>query len=121
MTGQVKEDIITRFGELGVIVKDGCIGFKPQLLSKDEFLDTELDWKINERIIKLRKRELGFSLCGIPVIYSLGNSKSITIEMTRSEKKVLTNTHWIDSQISKLIFNRTGSIRCIRVELPENA
>ena len=38
MTGQVKEEILTRFGELGVCVEDGVIHFKPSLLRKAEFL-----------------------------------------------------------------------------------
>jgi len=37
MTGQVKEDIITRFGELGLVIENGCIHFTPRLLLKSEF------------------------------------------------------------------------------------
>lgn len=32
MTGQVKEDILSRFGELGVRVSDGTLGFDPTIL-----------------------------------------------------------------------------------------
>ena len=32
MTGQVKEDILSRFGELGVTVKNGQLSFDPVLL-----------------------------------------------------------------------------------------
>ena len=38
MTGQVKEDIICRFGELGVRVRDGRVSFRPTLLSENEYL-----------------------------------------------------------------------------------
>ena len=38
MTGQVKEDILSRFGELGIIVEDGKITFNPGLLRKTEFI-----------------------------------------------------------------------------------
>ncbi|MFZ1290654.1 MAG: hypothetical protein WAR79_11225, partial [Melioribacteraceae bacterium] len=41
MTGQVKEDILTRIGELGVKMKDGKLVFEPHLLSKNEFLQKE--------------------------------------------------------------------------------
>ena len=34
MTGQVKEDIISRFGELGVEVHDGCLFIRPRLLQR---------------------------------------------------------------------------------------
>ena len=38
MTGQVKEDILCRFGELGVFVKEGKVGFNPKLLRRYEFV-----------------------------------------------------------------------------------
>jgi hypothetical protein len=38
MTGQVKEEILTRWGELGVAVQDGRLHFSPTLLRDDEFL-----------------------------------------------------------------------------------
>jgi hypothetical protein len=36
MTGQVKEEILTRWGELGLRVKDGCVHFNPVLLDEQE-------------------------------------------------------------------------------------
>ncbi len=39
MTGQVKEEILTRFGELGVRVEAGAVRFAPVLLHAREFLD----------------------------------------------------------------------------------
>ena len=38
MTGQVKEDILCRFGELGYYVKKGCLGFYPDILNLEEFI-----------------------------------------------------------------------------------
>jgi hypothetical protein len=38
MTGQVKEDVLARWGELGVEVRDGRLGFAPTLLPRAEFL-----------------------------------------------------------------------------------
>ena len=40
MTGQAKEDILIRFGELGVEARDGRLRFEPRLLHRDELLDT---------------------------------------------------------------------------------
>ena len=42
MTGQVKEDIICRFGELGLVVQDGCIRFHPGLLRKMNSLQQQM-------------------------------------------------------------------------------
>src|ERR1019366_1561053 len=38
LTGQVKEDILCRMGELGLFVEAGQICFRPALLRRDEFL-----------------------------------------------------------------------------------
>ena len=38
MTGQVKEEIITRMGELGCFIDNGQLEFNPKLLRRSEFL-----------------------------------------------------------------------------------
>ena len=53
MTGQVKEDIISRWFELGVFVANGQILFFPIMLSQNDFKDGELH----------------FTYCGVPVTY----------------------------------------------------
>ncbi|MEM6773173.1 MAG: hypothetical protein AAF597_21550, partial [Bacteroidota bacterium] len=40
MTGQVKEDILSRIGEFGVTVANGKIAFLPRLLRRSEFLNS---------------------------------------------------------------------------------
>jgi len=120
MTGQVKEDIISRWGELGVFIEDGCIGFNPRLLSRNEFLESEKEWEINKQTIKLNRGELGFSICGTPVIYGLGNSTSVSIELFESEEVISICSHLIDKQFSKQVFMRNGKIKCIRVVLQES-
>ena len=82
MTGQVKEDILSRFGEMGVLVKQGKIHFHPTIMKRDEFLSearifkyTNLD---NEIIsLNLEKDMLGFTICQVPVIYHVSNKNSI--------------------------------------------
>ena len=68
MTGQVKEDILSRFGELGVYVKDGVLGFKPTILRKEEFLNepktfTYTDVNQQRRMLQLSKDSLSFTYC----------------------------------------------------------
>ncbi len=38
MTGQVKEDILSRFGELGVRIENGALHFDTTLLKEEEYL-----------------------------------------------------------------------------------
>ncbi len=64
MTGQVKEDILSRFGELGVRVKDGKVSFRPTLLRDDEYLPDGT---------------LTFSYCGAQIIYHRGQGDGITL------------------------------------------
>ncbi len=120
MTGQVKEDFMIRLGELGVIIEDGRIKFRPRLMSTGEYLESETDWHVNGHMIRLRKGEMGFTLCGTPVIYRLGNASSIVIELSKEETVELPHKHLLDSSLSKHVFYRTGNIRCIRVEFQKD-
>ena len=55
MTGQVKEDIISRWFELGVSVHDGQLSFCPRMINPEDYLNGELH----------------FTYCGAYVIYRL--------------------------------------------------
>ena len=68
MTGQVKEDIISRFFELGVSVHDGQISFYPTMLTDADFVNGELR----------------FTYCGTPVIYRKGAHKGLTLTKEQS-------------------------------------
>ena len=68
MTGQVKEDILVRFGELGVFVNEGRLSFNPRLLRKDEFRLQEGIFKYRtynggNGEIKLAPGQLAFTCC----------------------------------------------------------
>ena len=85
MTGQAKEDILIRFGELGVEARDGRLRFEPRLLHRDEFLDapyrfTSLDIDGSEATWDLPADSLAFTYCQVPVCYQLGDRPSIRME-----------------------------------------
>jgi hypothetical protein len=74
MTGQVKEEILTRFGELGVRVEKGIVRFRPLLLRAREFRTEggsygHLDLDGRTRPIEVPAGALAFSFCQVPVIY----------------------------------------------------
>ena len=84
MTGQVKEEIITRMGELGCIVNRGKLIFNPSLLRKSEFLKERSDFSyvnVHQELckIELMKNQLAFTYCQVPVVY----------ELTSREEKIL--------------------------------
>ena len=77
MTGQVKEEILTRRGELGVRVDGGTLGFRPTLLQAHEFCDrpttfTHVDVAGDEQTLDLPAGSLAFTVCQVPVVYRHG-------------------------------------------------
>lgn len=124
MTGQVKEDIISRFGELGVFVKNGKLYFNPCLLRKDEFLSKNtifnyVDVNAKENTIQLPENSLCFTYCQIPIVYKISNKNHIEIVFNDSNtihfEKLL-----IDENISSKVFKRTGEINQITVSILES-
>ena len=112
MTGQVKEELLTRRMELGIRFSSGEIHFKPSLMLDDE-------WPTQPRENQLLQRELSagevfFQLCGVPVLYATGSSASI---------KVLTVDGVTDFRIgvaaewSQRPFARDGSVAELHITL----
>ena len=121
MTGQVKEDVLSRIGELGVFVKEGKISFSPSLLRESEFVQTSTKFHYTaiskeEISIDLQKGSLCFTYCQIPIIYKNTNEESITIFFTDDRVEKL-NDLTLGENISKLIFERTGKVDRIEVSV----
>ena len=124
MTGQVKEDILCRFGELGVFVNNGEILFNPVLLQKEEFLKEPeifnyIDVEGNEKAIELEQNTLGFTYCQIPVIYQLASKENIQITF-KDAGKINIDGFALDKETSKKIFERTGEVEKLVVFIKEN-
>ena len=114
MTGQVKEDVITRFGELGVFVKQGELYFNPCLLRKEEFLSKETSFEYlslfrGSQSITIPSNSLAFTYCQVPIIYHISDKDHLEIifkDGTSSKIDALV----IDRITSEKIFKRTGDI-----------
>ena len=120
MTGQVKEDILSRFGELGVFVHDGKIQFKPSLLRKEEFLKEQKLFKYTDvngasKEIVLEKDSLCFTYCQIPIVYKLSDNEGL--EIIHSDSKIELDNLVLSTLLSKKVFERTGEIDQIIVSL----
>ncbi|CAM1371638.1 hypothetical protein [Tenacibaculum xiamenense] len=121
MTGQVKEDVLSRFGELGVFVTDGKLYFDPCLLRKDEFLSKPRSFKyvgLNEELkeIQLNEKMLGFTYCQVPIIYRISNESKLEVLESDGSKSVLKGLK-LDSEASKKVFSRSGEISQIIVDI----
>ncbi len=121
MTGQVKEDILSRFGELGVVVKKGILEFNPRLLKEDEFLKDSKTFNYTDvnnetKAIAIDKKSICFTYCQVPIIYKLSDKNSTSVQLrdnTTKDFKVLA----LDETTSKMLFGRTGEIDRILVSL----
>ena len=121
MTGQVKEDILSRFGELGVFVKDGKLQFNPRLLRGEEFLESSQSFEYTDlsnqvRTIELEKGSICFTYCQIPIIYRLSDHNGIEI-IPINNTIIEFDSLSLDTETSKKVFERTGEINQIIVSL----
>lgn len=121
MTGQVKEDILTRIGELGVKMKDGKLQFQPSFLKKEEFLlkDTEVTFVMldgSKKVMNLEKDSLAFTTCQVPVIYKINTTSKIVLNYKNGATKTF-ETLELNKEESKKIFDRTDEITLVEVYL----
>ena len=119
LTGQVKEDFLCRFGELGVVVEQGRVQFRPQLLRRDEFVSTPCGFCYYDvtgarRRLALQVGELAFTYCQVPVVYRLAESDFLTIVRTGGAREAGQGLG-LDAAASADLFERTGNIARIEV------
>jgi hypothetical protein len=123
MTGQVKEEILTRLGELGVRIDAGTVRFEPVLLEAGEFLEAPavfgcFDLEGRSRALPLAPGSLAFTLCQVPVIYERVDGPSqVEVHFTDGAERTLSGTR-LDAELSAAIFDRSGRIERIRVAVP---
>jgi hypothetical protein len=119
MTGQVKEDLISRLGEMGVAVADGKLCFHRQLVSRDEFLTESrlfhfYDLNGQQCSLKLDSGSMAFTTCQIPVVAHQSGPRRIDITRANSSCSTV-HALELDAATSAAIFERTGAIRRIDV------
>ena len=98
MTGQVKEEILTRWGELGVEIKESKASFRPYILKSSEFS---------------QEGKLTFSWCGTKVTYILDGEKETTITVDGIKRTGCSLTE----EETKAVFERNGKIKDIELHL----
>jgi hypothetical protein len=123
MTGQVKEDILCRIGELGVYVQNGKIVFNPVLLRRNEFLKEAeeiemVDVLQQKQKIILQKNSLLFTYCQVPVVYVLSEDEKIEIERNDGSKDTYSGLELKEAD-TVLVLQRTGAVKQINVLLKE--
>ncbi len=119
MTGQVKEEILTRWGELGVSVREGQLRFMPTLLRANEFVPASDSFAYvnlagQTQTLPLPARALAFTFCQTPIVYVQGEEDKIEI-LYGNGRITHTSGCCLDSATSQQILGRTGQIRSVQV------
>lgn len=105
MTGQVKEDIITRFFELGLQVKNGCLHIEPKRIPIHELIKQET---------LSNCPYLCFTYCGVEFRYQKNTPHGV--ELHDAKGQVFKSADYKLSEIqTKELFLRTNSITKIVV------
>ena len=126
MTGQVKERIITRLHELGVVVRSGRLSFRPELLAASEFLAssdalTLEGHETRAKEIPVAAGSLAFTFCGVPVVYSIATDvPTITVTLADGSTTEF-RTGELDTETSRAVFSRSGKVKRIDVTLDRHA
>lgn len=119
MTGQVKEEILTRFGELGLGIDQGVVSFRPTLLRREELTQAAgnfryVDVSSTAREIEVPPGALAFTFCQTPIIYRTDCEAGIQIHFSDGRStRVEGNT--LDEETSRSLFDRDGTVRLIEV------
>ncbi len=119
LTGQVKEDIICRWGELGLRIMNGVLRIQPALLRTSEFCpkDGEFRWvHLDGRELSLRLKigSLAFTYCQVLFVYHRAETPhlKITGEISAERPDLM-----LSPEESTALFGRTGAIDRVDVFL----
>ncbi len=100
MTGQVKEEIITRWTELGITVEDGILSLQCPILNPAEFRNDG---------------SLEFTWCGVPFTYQKASGRNDEkIEVVLDGKTIRREGTDLTREESDALFSRNGRITAIR-------
>ncbi len=118
MTGQVKEEILARLGELGLSVRDGRVSFSPVLLRRSEFLSGPRSFEYYDaagapQTLALDEQTLVFTYCQVPIVYRISAQPGLTLHLGDGTTRSLDGLA-LDQASSREIFQRSGKI--VRVD-----
>ncbi|MGL4401022.1 MAG: hypothetical protein ACRCXD_14225 [Luteolibacter sp.] len=124
MTGQVKEEILTRMGELGVHIDGGCVRFHPVLLKPSEFFTVPhafefIDLQGGVQTWKLGAGTLAFTAFQVPVCYVLGEHAAIQLAFSDGRSLAIEG-NLLPLEHSRSLFERGGTVQSITVTIPES-
>ncbi|MGD0939691.1 MAG: hypothetical protein ABR905_08250 [Terracidiphilus sp.] len=119
MTGQVKEDLISRLGEMGVAVANGRLGFRRHLVSRNELLTESKQFHFYDldgqpRTLDLDSGTMAFTACQVPVVAHRSGPQRIKITLADGSHHTEESLE-LDAETSAAIFERAGTVRRLDV------
>jgi hypothetical protein len=120
----VKEGVICRFMELGVHFEQQTIRFQPRILRHAEFIKELSSTEIiridgSTKKYQLAKDSLLFTLVQTPVIYTLTDADSISIDIKYSDgRQTSQRSSTLDAELANNIINRSGTVDHLVVHIP---
>jgi len=114
MTGQVKEGVLLRWGELGVRVEAGTVRFRPLLLDPAEFLTEVTSWEPLGEGAVLEPGTLGFTYCGVPVVYHLRDEAAWS-RVHHADGRISEGSDLLDATDGAALLARRGEITRVDV------
>ena len=124
LSGQAKEDVLLRTAEIGVMVANGQITFNPSLLKREEFITAPatLEYanpKGEMKTLDLAVDTMAFSVCRVPVVYTLGTVTGVTVYGTNGDVIHTCDGLGMCKEWSKKVFDGDLAIGHIVVTFPE--
>jgi hypothetical protein len=121
MTGQVKEEILTRQAELGLFVRNGQIVFDPTLLRKNEFIVQSavfeyVDLSGKTQSIDLPAGSLAYTFCQTLIVYHASDKTGIKVYFSDG-RVVEISGNQLDFETSQHVFKRDGLVRNLVVSV----
>lgn len=120
MTGQVKEDVLARFAEIGVNIEYRCLCFRLELFDRSELMTkdgglTFCDLAGKVRTIQVPKGCFGFTLFQVPIVYQAGEEDAIRVQFTDGKYQSFHGLQ-IDEATSRQLFSRSGEVMKIECQ-----
>lgn len=117
MTGQVKEDVLARYTEVGVHILDGQLGFRLDGFDVTECVSGDTSFEYYDvsgaaQSIIVPSGGFGYTICQVPVVYCPSDNDELLIRSVDGST-VIVDGHTLDTQTSRKLFGRTSEVTSI--------